>query len=185
MSRSENAVEEALDTLILVDENDNETGTCEKVECHLGQGLLHRAFSVFLFNPAGQLLIQQRSEHKMLWPLIWANSCCSHPRAGEATEVAAARRIHEELGVQCNLTYLYKFIYQSQYQDVGSEYENCWVFVGQFDGKLNVDNNEIAEHRFIDPEDLTLSIAANPDLYSPWLKLEWPRLQQEFNQQLP
>jgi len=185
MSATDSAASQLRDTLILVDENDNEIGTSEKVDCHLGRGLLHRAFSVFLFNPDGQLLIQQRSEQKMLWPLYWANSCCSHPRAGENTASAARRRIREELGVSSELNFLYKFIYHAEYDDIGSEYENCWVYVGHFDGELDIDSAEIADWKFVTPEQLTADIETDPDSYSPWLKLEWAHINKEFRDELP
>ncbi len=170
----------APDTLILVDENDNETGAMEKVDCHLGDGILHRAFSVFLFNPDGKLLIQQRSPKKMLWGGHWANSCCSHPRQGEDTLAAAHRRIREELGVSCELRYLYKFVYQAKFGDIGSENENCWVFAGHFNGELNVDTDEISDWRFISPDKLTDEISANGEIYTPWLKLEWQRITADY-----
>ena len=131
--------------VVLVDEQDNETGSCEKVYCHLGDGKLHRAFSVFLFNPEGKVLIQQRNENKMLWGGYWANSCCSHPRIGESTPDAAHRRIKEELGVECELKYLYKFVYHAKFGGIGSEYENCWVFAGKFKGTLQADPEEISD----------------------------------------
>ncbi len=174
------AEQQAADTLILVDEDDNEIGSMAKVDCHLGDGLLHRAFSVFLFNPDGQLLIQQRSANKMLWGGYWANSCCSHPRAGEDTLAAAHRRIQEELGVSCELRYLYKFVYQAQFGDVGSEYENCWVFAGHFDGSLNINADEISDWRFVSPAELTHEIDTNGDIYTPWLKLEWECIRADF-----
>ncbi len=174
------ATRAATDTLILVDENDVATGSCEKVECHLGDGLLHRAFSVFLFNPNGALLIQQRAPGKMLWGGYWANSCCSHPRVGEDTLDAAHRRIREELGVTCDLRYLYKFVYRATFGDVGSEYENCWVFAGHFDGEVDANPDEIAEWRFISPDELTHEIDSNSELYTPWLKLEWEQIRQRF-----
>jgi len=168
------------DTLILVDNNDNEVGAMEKVDCHLNDGILHRAFSVFLFNPDGELLIQQRSPQKMLWGGYWANSCCSHPRQGEDTLTAALRRINEELGVTCELRYLYKFVYQAKFGDVGSEHENCWVFAGHFDGELDINQDEISDWRFISPDELTREIAANGDSYTPWLKLEWERITADY-----
>jgi isopentenyl-diphosphate Delta-isomerase len=168
------------DTLILVDEHDNATGSCEKVECHLGQGKLHRAFSVFLFNPEGKLLIQQRSAQKMLWGGYWANSCCSHPRLGEEINDAARRRIREELGAVSELQYLYKFIYHAEFGDIGSEYENCHVFAGHFDGHVEVDPAEVADWQFVTPDELTADIEANPDKYSPWLKLEWQEIRERF-----
>jgi len=172
------------DTLILVDADDNEIGAEEKVDCHLGDGLLHRAFSVFLFNPEGELLIQQRSANKMLWGGYWANSCCSHPRLGEDTMDAAHRRIREELGVTSELRYLYKFVYQARFEDIGSEHENCWVFAGHFDGTLNVDPDEIADWRFVTPDELTAEIEQNGDQFSPWLKLEWERIRADFLDQI-
>ena len=168
------------DTLILVDENDNEIGSGEKVDCHLGQGKLHRAFSVFLFDPQGRVLVQQRSPEKMLWGGYWANSCCSHPRLGETTEDAAQRRIQEELGVQTELRYLYKFVYHAEFGDVGSEYENCWVFAGHFDGQLSINEDEISATRFLTPDELTAELENNGDIYSPWLKLEWKKIRQDF-----
>ena len=97
--------------LILVDREDNELGFSSKAACHSGTGLLHRAFSVFIFNSSGQVLLQQRSEQKDLWNLYWSNSCCSHPRKGEQIENAAHRRMVEELSIDCELHYLYKFFY--------------------------------------------------------------------------
>jgi len=168
------------DTLILVDEDDNEIGSCEKEAAHLGQGKLHRAFSVFLFNPEGKLLIQQRSPQKMLWGGYWANSCCSHPRLGESTEDAAYRRIQEELGVSSELRYLYKFVYHAEFGDVGSEHENCYVYAGQIDGEVNVDPDEISDWRFITPDELTAEIEANGERFSPWLKMEWAEIRANY-----
>ena len=179
MSADPNSVAK-MDTLILVDDEDNQIGSCEKVDCHVGDGKLHRAFSVFLFNPAGELLIQQRSSNKMLWPLYWANSCCSHPRVGETTDAAARRRMREELGVECELSYLYKFVYHASYGTSGSEHENCWVYAGHFDGSVDINHDEIADWRFITPDELTAEIAANGDIFAPWLKLEWQRIRQDF-----
>ena len=186
MSSNNTATQAQLDTdtLILVDEQDNEIGSCEKIDCHLGDGKLHRAFSVFLFNPEGKLLIQQRSEQKMLWGGYWANSCCSHPRLGETTVDAAHRRIREELRVECDLKYLYKFIYHAEFGDVGSEHENCWVYAGQFDGSVNVDPDEIANWRFISPDELTAEIEMNGDQFAPWFKLEWERIRADYLTQL-
>jgi isopentenyl-diphosphate delta-isomerase len=168
------------DTLILVDEQDNEIGAMAKIDCHLGAGVLHRAFSVFLFNPDGELLIQQRNPGKMLWGGHWANSCCSHPRLGENTLTAAQRRIQEELGVRADLRFLYKFVYRAQFGDVGSEYENCWVYAGHFDGALDINKDEISDWRFISPDELTREVDSNGDIYTPWLKLEWARLRADF-----
>lgn len=178
-------VENSADELILVDSKDQQIGTLSKVECHLGAGTLHRAFSVFLFNEKGELLLQQRSDNKPLWPLIWANSCCSHPRAGEDTLDAAHRRVREELGLETELNYLFKFEYQAQYDEAGAEHELCWVFVGHFTGKPKVDSSEVADWRCVKPAELSDAIDAEPGIYSPWLKLEWARITRDFLDQIP
>lgn len=166
--------------LILVDPDDNVVGHELKETCHQGEGLLHRAFSVFLFNRRGQLMLQQRSSQKPLWPLYWSNSCCSHPRRGENEREAAERRVSEELGVAPELVYLYKFRYQARYGDVGAEHELCSVFVGRCDQDIEVNANEIADWAFVDVAELERDLANDPDRYTPWLKLEWPRIRKEF-----
>src|SRR5580692_12221199 len=118
------------DALILVDESDRGVGTLSKTECHEGRGVLHRAFSLLIFGAGGELLIQQRSAAKRLWPLYWSNSCCSHPRSGETMEAAIHRRLHEELGLRCALQFLFKFQYQAQFDATGAENELCSVFIG-------------------------------------------------------
>ncbi len=168
------------ESLILVDENDRELGFRSKAECHEGAGLLHRAFSVFLFNKDGQLLLQQRSKHKPLWPLYWSNSCCSHPRQSESVEDAGRRRVREELQIECEPWYLYKFRYQAPFENRGSEHELCHVFAGVVDGEIVAHPEEIADWCFIDPEDLTREIAADPDRFTPWLKLEWEQINADY-----
>ena len=116
--------------LILVDESDREIGHLSKGACHDGDGVLHRAFSLFVFNAAGELLLQQRSDEKRLWPLFWSNSCCSHPRRGETMELATERRLAQELGMTSDSHHLFTFQYQAPYLDLGSENEVCWVYVG-------------------------------------------------------
>ena len=166
--------------LILVDREDNELGFASKTECHSGSGLLHRAFSVFIFNSSGQVLLQKRSEQKNLWPLYWSNSCCSHPRQGEQIENAAHRRMVEELSFDCELHYLYKFFYQESFERKGSEHELCSVFVGRFDGEISVNINEITDWKFIDTDELSRSIDQHPEKYTPWLQLEWLELKKNY-----
>ena len=166
--------------LILVDREDNELGFASKAECHSGTGLLHRAFSVFIFNSSGQVLLQQRSQQKDLWNLYWSNSCCSHPRQGEQIENAAHRRMVEELSFDCELHYLYKFFYQESFERKGSEHELCSVFVGRFDGEISVNINEITDWKFIDTDELSRSIDQHPEKYTPWLHLEWLELKKNY-----
>lgn len=164
------------EVVVLVDSDDREIGTRAKRACHLGDGELHRAFSVFLFDTRGRVLIQKRSASKMLWPGFWSNSCCSHPRPGEAADTAARRRVLEELGVDCELRFLYKFQYQARFGRIGSEHELCWVFAGIVRDAVRADPAEIAELRFVEPAALTAEIAASPAQFSPWMQLEWQRI---------
>jgi isopentenyl-diphosphate Delta-isomerase len=165
--------------LILVDELDQEIGHQDKLTCHEGSGILHRAFSLFIFNEAGELLLQQRSIHKQLWPLYWSNSCCSHPRQGETMEIAVARRLHQELGFNTSLQYLYKFKYQVPYLEIGAEHELCSVFVGASAEPIQANENEIANWRFISATDLEKELLEMPNTFTPWFKLEWQRLKQD------
>ena len=147
---SNNVVSFDDEKLILVDEYDNVLGFEGKLECHKGDGILHRAFSIFIFNSQNQLLLQKRSEQKQLWPLYWSNSCCSHPRKGENYEIATHRRLKEELGIDTELKYIFQFQYQAKFKDVGSENELCSVYIGRSDDQIIVNENEIAEWKFID-----------------------------------
>ena len=169
-------VSSAAEALVLVDELDREIGVESKQACHAGDGKLHRAFSIFIFNDRGELLLQKRSAEKPLWPNYWSNTCCSHPRAGETMEQAVNRRLFEELGISCPLHYLYKFKYHAIYEAVGAEREYCWVYAGRYDGLPDVNLNEIAEWRYIDSAELDAEIAAMPEAFTPWLKLEWAQL---------
>ena len=159
--------------LVVVDEKDNLLREEDKLKCHKGDGILHRAFSAFIFNEKNELLIQKRSKLKQLWPLHWSNSCCSHPRKGESYDEAAERRVMEELGIDCRMEMIYKFIYNAKYKNIGSENELCAVFIGKCDNmRINVDPKEIAEHKFIGIEELKKDIKENPDSYTPWFKME-------------
>lgn len=164
--------------LIVVDEQDNVLEYRTKAAVHAGHGILHRAFSVFLFDGEGRMLLQQRSAGKRLWPLFWSNSCCSHPRRGESEAEAAARRVDEELGLTSELTFLFQFRYQADYGDAGAEHELCSVFLGRARGDVLVNENEIAAWRWVPVEDFERSLEAEPDLYTPWLKLEWKRMRE-------
>lgn len=181
-AREKNDITVSFDSeeLILVDHNDNEIGHSSKDECHSGDGLLHRAFSLFIFNPIGELLLQQRSAQKRLWPLYWSNTCCSHPRRGETVEQAVSRRLHEELGLASDLHFLYKFIYQANYEDKGAEHEYCWVYTGKSADTVRPNTNEVAGWRFVRPDSLDRELADRSPDFTPWLKMEWKRLRNDF-----
>lgn len=172
------------DQLILVDNDDREIGNLGKAECHDGDGVLHRAFSLFLFNDRGELLLQRRSSEKRLWPKYWSNTCCSHPRQGESMQAATARRLREELNTTASLEFIYKFEYQASFADKGSENELCWVFLGRLGDEARANELEIAELRFVSASDLNQEIDTVPERFTPWLKMEWQRLNEEFADRL-
>ena len=162
--------------LILVNKNDEVIGFQEKEACHDGDGLLHRAFSVFLFDQTGRLLLQKRSHYKRLWGDFWSNSCCSHPRPHENTHEAAEKRVREELGVDSCLHFLFKFEYRARYEECGSENELCYVYAGLLTGDPKVNEFEVGSWRMICAQSLDRELVEKPDAFTPWLKSEWPRL---------
>lgn len=165
--------------LILVDSDDNVLGYKAKAEAHEGDGVLHRAFSIFLFDDAGRVWLQQRAPGKQLWGGYWANSCCSHPRRGESVDEAAVRRLHEELGVDAEMTFLYRFEYHARFGDIGSEHELCSVYVAKSATPIATNSNEIAASEAVTPQTLDRELVDSPQYYTPWLKLEWPRIRAE------
>jgi isopentenyl-diphosphate delta-isomerase len=168
--------------LVVVDEHDRVIGHATKSACHDGQGLLHRAFSLFVFDSAGHLLLQQRSRNKRLWPGYWSNSCCSHPRRGESMEEAIQRRLSEELGFNCPLRFLYKFEYRAAFGSEGTEHELCSVYAGSMDSALRPNENEIAACRWVAPKEFDHEIAREPERFTPWLRMEWRRLREDFGE---
>ena len=178
---NEAVVSSESESLILVDENDVQIGIGSKDSCHDGLGLLHRAFSLFVFNDAGELLLQQRSAGKRLWPLYWSNSCCSHPREGETMQLAVDRRLQQELGIRCQLSFLYKFQYQARFDDLGSEHELCSVYLGHSNDPVLANSHEIAQWRFIAPDQLDREMEKLPRQFTPWFKLEWQRIKRDWS----
>ena len=178
MTRKE-LVSSVNEELVLVDELDREIGRRSKGECHAGSGMLHRAFSIFIFNERAELLLQKRSPDKPLWPGYWSNTCCSHLRVGESMEQAVSRRLVEELGFECPLTYLYKFKYHAQYGAVGAEHEYCWVYFGRYDGAVTPNESEVADWRFVDIGSLEGELTVSPEQFTPWFKMEWAQISNE------
>lgn len=173
------------EALILVDETDREVGHASRSRCHEGSGLLHRAFSLFIFNDRGELLIQQRSAAKRLWPLYWSNSCCSHPRRAESMESAIHRRLHEELGLDCLLHFLFKFQYQAQFDGAGAEHELCSVYIGRSSAPVRANREEIAAWRWVSPRALDGQMRdEGGERFTPWFRLEWERIRRDHGQAL-
>lgn len=166
--------------LILVDENDQQIGTLDKSTCHDGHGMLHRAFSLFVFNQKGETLLQQRHPDKRLWPGYWSNACCSHPRHGETIEDAVVRRAEQELGLSVTPTFVFKFQYREAFRDEGTEFEHCSVFIASGNSQLKINRSEISDWCWMLPSNLEREIEQSEMLLTPWLKLEWKRLHTEF-----
>ncbi|MEL7536323.1 MAG: isopentenyl-diphosphate Delta-isomerase [Pseudomonadota bacterium] len=166
--------------LILVNPDDVEIGVMRKDRCHDGDGQLHRAFSVFLFNAAGEVLLQKRADGKRLWPGFWSNSCCSHPRAGETMDEAVPRRLEQELGVSAELSFVYKFSYHARFGTIGSEHELCWVFVGRCDDTPAANPHEIAELRYATVAEMDRELASPATRITPWCRLEWESLRGRY-----
>jgi len=167
--------------LILVDDADREIGHLDRADCHAGSGILHRAFSLLIFNGSGALLLQQRSASKRLWPLYWSNSCCSHPRRAESMEAAIHRRLLEELGLACPLHFLFKFRYQAQFDAGGAECELCSVFIGRSNGAVRVNPAEVEAWRWVSTAALEAEMAG-PEAaarFTPWFRVEWERVWRE------
>lgn len=157
--------------LVLVDETDNPVGTAGKLECHTGEGKLHRAFTALVFDGLDRLFLTRRSDQKMLWPSVWDATFASHPRADESYANAAMRRMPDELGASCKMDYLLKFVYHVKYENIGSENEVCGVLVGRLTDASapKPAAGEISEARWVTPVETLADIEHNPMKYCPWM----------------
>ncbi|MFT7076939.1 MAG: isopentenyl-diphosphate delta-isomerase [Planctomycetota bacterium] len=174
----------AEEKLILVNEGDEALGTATRAECHEGEGLLHRAFSVYLFDDLGRLMIHRRHDSKPLWPGFWSNSCCSHPRHGEDVLDAARRRTKEELGLDIEPVPIHRYAYRAKYEDVGSEYELVHVFVARCDpDAIEPDPEEIADLRLFDVEAMDGAIGEE-SIFTPWFRMAWPTVRDRWEKAL-
>ena len=166
--------------LILVDESDRELGVGEKLEVHRA-GALHRAFSVFVFDGRGRLLLQKRAAEKYHSAGLWSNTACGHPRPGEATRDAARRRLREEMGIDCELRRAFGFLYRAEFDNRLVEHEYDHVFVGRFDGVPAPDASEVEAWRWLSVRQLRWELKGRPEEYSYWLSVvlnlkEWKLL---------
>jgi len=166
--------------VILVDQNDVEIGTKEKMEAHRN-ALLHRAFSVFIFNSKGELLLQQRAIEKYHSGGLWTNTCCSHPFPGEKTDDAANRRLNEEMGLETNLEFKFKFLYKARLDNELTEHEIDHVFVGYSDEKPQLNVDEVGDYKYMTLENVQKSIAIDPELYTVWFKIIFSEFMDEIS----
>ena len=156
--------------VVLVDQDDQKLGLMEKQQAHVA-GLLHRAFSVFVFNSKGELMIQQRAASKYHSPTLWTNTCCSHPRDNETYEQAAHRRLEEEMGFDCELEYKFNLIYKAHLENDLIEHELDHVFIGTFDDEPKLNPDEVMAYRWVELDDLKKDMEKNPQNYTAWFKI--------------
>lgn len=159
--------------VILVNESDEQVGTMEKIEAHQ-KALLHRAFSVFIFNSKGEMLLQQRAENKYHSPGLWTNACCSHPAPGEETGNAAERRLKEELGFNTGLKKLFSFTYKVGFDNGLTEHEYDHVFTGIYDGDIYPNKEEVKDYCFKPVEEIREALEQTPEKFTPWFRIAFP-----------
>lgn len=164
-----------MEQVIIVDKDDCEIGVMEKMEAHK-QAVLHRAFSVFLFNPQGKMLLQQRALTKYHSAGLWTNTCCSHPRPGETLENAVLRRLIEEMGIATKVFKAFDFIYQAELTDNLNEYEFDHVFVGNYDADVRPNHLEVANFVYQSIEEVEANLQSHPEKYTVWFKIAFPKV---------
>ncbi|WP_299016544.1 isopentenyl-diphosphate Delta-isomerase [uncultured Polaribacter sp.] len=159
-----------IENVILVDSNDQKIGLMEKIEAH-EKALLHRAFSVFIFNDKGELMLQQRAASKYHSPLLWTNTCCSHQRDGETNLQAGKRRLMEEMGFTAELKEVFSFIYKAPFDNGLTEHELDHVMVGFYNDAPIVNREEVEAYKWMPLEDVKKDIEDKPELYTAWFKI--------------
>ena len=162
--------------IILVNETDEQVGTMEKMEAHR-RALLHRAFSVFIFNSKGDMLLQRRAQSKYHSAGLWTNACCSHPRPGETTLAAAQRRLNEELGFVVPLQKAFDFIYKASFDNGLTENEFDHVFIGEYDGEILPDPSEVSAVCYKSMDEIRKELEAGPHQYTAWFAIAFPLLE--------
>jgi isopentenyl-diphosphate delta-isomerase len=166
--------------VILVDENDNPVGVGEKIETHK-KGILHRAFSVFIFNAKGEMLLQQRAMGKYHSSGLWTNACCSHPYPGEETLAAAQRRLSEEVGFNTPLEKVFDFVYKAEFDNGLTEHEFDHVFVGEYDGNIDFNKEEVMDVCYKNMQDVRHSLQTHPQKYTAWFHLAFSKMEDCWN----
>ncbi len=156
--------------VILVNENDEKIGLMPKMEAH-EKALLHRAFSVFVFNDKDELLLQQRAANKYHSPLLWTNTCCSHQRDGETNIEAGTSRLQEEMGFSCELKEVFSFIYKAPFDNGLTEHELDHVMVGEYSDNPIINPTEVENYRWMNLYDVKTDIDMNPEIYTEWFKI--------------
>jgi len=165
--------------VILVNEKDEAIGTMEKMEAH-EKALLHRAYSIFIFNKKGEMLLQKRADKKYHSAGLWTNACCSHPQPDEDILQSAIKRLQEEMGFETTITKAFDFIYKASFDNGLTEHEFDHVFIGSYDGDIQPNVDEVSDYCFKSMEDLKESINVNSKNYTEWFKIAFPKLEAYF-----
>jgi isopentenyl-diphosphate delta-isomerase len=160
--------------VILVDREDNPVGTLPKMEAH-EKGVLHRAFSVFILNQKGELMLQQRALHKYHSPGLWTNTCCSHQREGEENLQAGTRRLEEEMGFSVPLEELFSFIYKAPFDNGLTEHELDHVMLGYYEGIPEINSDEVNAWKWMSLNEIASDLTVNPESYTVWFKIIFER----------
>ena len=168
------------DKVILVNEFDDMVGIMDKMEVHK-QGLLHRAFSIFIFNRKGEMLLQQRAFSKYHSGGLWTNACCSHPMPGEKTMDAAQRRLKEELGFEIPVEKIFDFVYKAGFDNGLTEHEFDHVFAGEYEGKINANPEEVNEVCYKEIPEIKNTMQTHPQKYTAWFHLAFPKIEEWWN----
>ena len=171
-----------MNEVILVDINDTPVGSMDKIEAHR-KALLHRAFSVFIFNSKGEMLLQQRADKKYHSGGLWTNACCSHPAPGEDTLSAALRRLKEELGFTTPLVKAFTFSYRTDFENGLTENEFDHVFTGVYDGRIVADRDEVKNYQYLPLEEIEKSITDEPGKFTSWFVIAFPRIKRFIQKQ--
>jgi len=166
--------------VIIVNEADEAKGAMNKIEAHR-KGILHRAFSVFIFNHKGEMLLQQRALNKYHSGGLWTNACCSHPSPGDETYDAAMKRLKEEMGFETELEKIFDFVYKAEFENGLTEYEFDHVFVGEYDGEVDFFREEVMDYCYKNMQDISDSLQDYPLRYTAWFRLAYPRIENWWN----
>lgn len=165
------------DKIILVNEHDDMVGTMDKMEAHK-QGLLHRAFSVFIFNSKGEMLMQQRALTKYHSAGLWTNACCSHPMPGEKTIDAAQRRLMEELGFEAPIEKIFDFTYKAEFDNGLTEHEFDHVFAGEYEGEIDANPDEVKDFSYKEISEIKNMLQEHPQKFTAWFHIAFPKIEQ-------
>ncbi len=168
-----------MEQVILVDEQDQPIGLMEKQAAHIGPHL-HRAFSIFIFNSKGELLLQRRALSKYHSPGLWTNTCCSHPRDGETLEESTSRRLMEEMGIRCEMHEAFTFIYMAPVGEGLTEHEFDHVWVGISDTEPLPDSTEVDSWKYMRLEDIRSEMEVHPELFTEWFKISFAQVEQHY-----